>query len=294
MVLCAGFGHRLRPLTDELPKPLLPLGDRPVLAHIARRLRAAGRLEAVANTHWLAEKFSNNNEYLGITLNLIHEPIIRGVAGAVGGARPVLEPPVVVWSGDILIDTPPLDALAARAAATGQLCLAVAPAKGGGTVGLDAEGRIVRVRGEVHGHEVRAADYVSLFAAGQQALAELPEHGDLFADYCLIRMRRGEPIDTLPLAGRWCDIGTPDSYLLENLAWLVEYANASGGSFVASSAEIGAGVSVERSVVGNGARVTGSGRIERCVIWPGSSAVAPLHGCVVTPRTIVRAGAPSP
>jgi NDP-sugar pyrophosphorylase family protein len=272
----------------------LPLGDRPVLAHIAGRLRAAGRFEAVANTHWLAGEFSNVNNILDISLNLLHEVVIRGVAGAVGGARHLLDAPVLVWSGDILIDEPPIDALVARATATGQLCLAVAPAKDGGTVGLDAAGRIVRVRGEVHGREVRAADYVSLFAAGQEALAELPEHGDLFADYCLPRMRRGEPIDTVPLAGRWCDIGTPDRYLLENLGWLAEHANAAGGSFVAESAEIGSGVSIESSLIGRGARVTGSGRIERCVIWPGSNAVAPLAGCVVTPRTVVRAGASSP
>src|SRR5690606_24468892 len=56
MILCAGFGQRSRPLTDELPKPLLPVGDRPLLAHIARQLRAKGRTEAVANTHWLPDK----------------------------------------------------------------------------------------------------------------------------------------------------------------------------------------------------------------------------------------------
>jgi mannose-1-phosphate guanylyltransferase len=294
MVLCAGFGHRLRPLTDELPKPLLPLGDRPVLAHIARCLRAAGRSEAVANTHWLSDKFNSINNNLDITLKLIHEPVIRGVAGAVGGARHLLEAPVVVWSGDILIDGPPIDELAARAAVTGQLCLAVAPASGAGTVGLDAAGRIVRVRGEVYGREVRAADYVSLFAAGQQALAELPEEGDLFTDYCLPRMRRGEPVDTLPLAGEWRDIGTPERYLIENLEWLAQHANAPDGSFVAASAEIDRGVTIERSVIGDGARITGFGRIESCVVWPGSRAVAPLAGCVVTPRSVVRAGPRSP
>src|SRR5688572_12968198 len=194
MVLCAGFGQRLRPLTDELPKPLLPVGDRSVLASIAARLSASGRLDAVANTHWLPDKFSNINKELPITLNLIHEPEIRGVAGALAGARPLLDAPVLVWSGDMLIDEPPLDELVARASASGELCLAVAPARGAGTVGLDAAGRVVRVRGEVHGHEVRAADYLSLFAAGSRALAEMPERGCLVADYWLPRMRRGEPI----------------------------------------------------------------------------------------------------
>jgi mannose-1-phosphate guanylyltransferase len=294
MLLCAGLGQRLRPLTDELPKPLLPIGDRPVLGHIVQRLRAAGRSEAVANTHWLHDKFIGINQKLGFTLNLVHEPVIRGVAGGVAGARHLLAAPVLVWSGDIVLEAPPIDDLTARAAESGQLCLAVAPAKGAGTVGLDAAGRIVRVRGEVHGLEVRAADYVSLFAAGEQALAEMPERGDLFTDYCLPRMRRGEPIDTRPVDGAWWDIGTPASYLRLNLEWLAEHANAPGGSFVAPSASLQSGVSVESSVVGSGARVKGSGRVERCVIWPGCTANAPLSGCVVTAHSIVRADTPAP
>jgi NDP-sugar pyrophosphorylase family protein len=270
------------------------VGDRPVLAHIARQLRLAGRLEAVANTHWLPDEFSKARPGLEIALTLVHEPVIRGVVGAVAGARQLLAAPVVVWSGDILIEQPPLAELAARAAASGQLCLAVAPARGTGTVGLDAAGRVVRVRGEAHGQEVSAADYVSLFAAGQRALAELPEHGDLFTDYCLPRMRRGEPIDTCPVLGRWWDVGTPSSYLRTNRDWLQSNSNSAGGAFVAQSATVAAGVRVESSVVGAGARVTGSGLLRDCVVWPGSTAVAPLSGCVVTPRVIVRADGPLP
>ena len=291
MVLCAGFGQRLRPLTDELPKPLLPVGDRSVLAHIARWLRAAGRLDAVANTHWLHEKFDNINSDLEVTLELIHEPMIRGVAGAVAGARERLEPPLVVWSGDILIEAPPLEELVARVTASGDLCLAVAPARGAGTVGLDAEGRVVRVRGEVHGVEVRAADYVSLFAAGERALNELPEHGCLIGDYCLPRMRRGEPIETCEAGGRWWDIGTPASYLAANLDWLASNVAGARGSHVGPGARVADGVLLDRSVVGAGATVSGRGRVEACVIWPGSSVAAPLSHAIVTPRGVLRVGA---
>jgi NDP-sugar pyrophosphorylase family protein len=266
----------------------LPVGDRAVLAHIGARLQLAGRTHAVANTHWLADKFVNINKSLGITLNLVHEAEIRGVAGAVAGARALLEAPVVVWSGDILIEEPPLDELVARASASGELCLAVAPARGAGTVGLDAQGRVVRVRGEVHGREVRAADYVSLLAAGARALAAMPERGCLIADYCLPRMRRGEPIDTCPVPGSWWDIGTPASYLQTNLDWLQRHGDARG-VHVAASAVVEPGVTLEASVVGAGATLTGRGVIERCVIWPGSSVQAPLYGCVVTPHVVVRA-----
>lgn len=292
MILCAGFGQRSRPLTDELPKPLLPVGDRPLLGHIARQLRAKGRSTAVANTHWLPDKFSSIHDELGITLNLIHEPVIRGVAGAVAGARHLLAAPVVVWSGDILIDDAPLDELVARAGRSGGICLAVAPARGAGTLGLDAQGRMIRVRGETHGIEVQAVDYVSLFAAGQAALAEMPEQGDLFADYCLPKLRRGEPIETCAIGGSWWDIGTPATYLQTNLDWLARNANAPRGSFVAATATVAAEVRVESSVVGDAARVVGAGVLERCVLWPGSVAVAPLSGCVVTPRGVVATGTP--
>jgi mannose-1-phosphate guanylyltransferase len=287
MVLCAGFGQRLRPLTDELPKPLLPVGDRSVLAHISARLRAAGRLEALANTHWLPSEFININDRLDITLNLIHEPVIRGVAGAVAGARDRLQAPVLVWSGDILIDAPPLEALTARALATSDLCLAVAPTAGPGTVGLDAAGRVVRVRGETHGVEVRAADYVSLFAAGARALSELPDHGCLIGDYCLPRMRAGHPIDTVEVSGQWWDIGTPTSYLAANQDWLTRNSAARDGSYVAPSATVATGVVLDSSIVGAGARVTGAGVLRRCVIWPGAVASAPLSDCIVTPRAVV-------
>ena len=288
MVLCAGFGQRLRPLTDELPKPLLPVGDRSVLAHICRFLHASGRTGAVANTHWLPDKFTSILEYLAITLDLIHEPVIRGVAGAVAGVRARLEAPVVVWSGDMLIECPPLDELVARVRASGDVCLAIAPARGTGTVGLDAAGRIVRVRGEVHGLEQTSADYVSLFAVGDRALQELPEQGCLIGDYCLPRMRRGEPIETCWIGGNWWDIGTPGSYLQANLDWLERNVPGHRGSHVAPSARVASSVELVSSVVGAGATVTGHGLVESCVIWPGSVLEAPLARAVVTPRGIVR------
>src|SRR5688572_24464404 len=87
MVLCAGLGTRLRPLTDELPKPLVPVGDRSLLAHIARVLAGAGFERLVINTHHLPELFPAAIRELSIEAHLIHEPVILGTAGGVAGAR---------------------------------------------------------------------------------------------------------------------------------------------------------------------------------------------------------------
>src|SRR4029077_5177643 len=86
MILCAGLGERLKPLSEELPKPLVPVGDRSVLAHIATRLSLAGYRSAVVNTHWMHEKFAAITDSFDLDLTLIHEPEIRGQAGGIAGA----------------------------------------------------------------------------------------------------------------------------------------------------------------------------------------------------------------
>src|SRR5262245_940568 len=99
MVLCAGLGTRLRPLTDELPKPLVPIGDRSILAHIAGHLARAELSELAVNTHHLPEKFASEIEALPLKVQCVHEPEIRGTAGGIAGARHLFEPgPIVVWN----------------------------------------------------------------------------------------------------------------------------------------------------------------------------------------------------
>ncbi len=290
MILCAGMGERLRPLTAELPKPLVPVGDRSALAHITRQLAAGGHGSALANTHWKPEKFYEISEQYPLTLTLIHEPVIRGSAGGIAGARAQLQPPIVVWNGDILMEAPPLERLVQIAGATSGICLAVAPSRGLGSVGLDALDRVVRVRGEQHGNEVRSADYVGLLGLGARALSELPERGCLFDDYCLPRMRRGEPIDTCPVAGGWWDVGSFAGYAAANAHWLGAHANRARRSFVHASAQVSPEVELDGCVIGAGAVVEGDGALRGCIVWPGGRVAAPSGPCIVTPLARVDLG----
>src|SRR5690606_11917573 len=97
-----------------------------------------------------------------------------------------------------------------------------------------------------------------------------------------------------PVNGRWWDIGTPASYLQANLDWLAQHAGPGRESYIAPSASVAPGVSIGSSIVGAGARVLGPGALDQCVIWPGSTAVAPLARCVVTPRVVVAVGPAAP
>jgi len=276
MVLSAGLGTRLRPLTDELPKPLVPVGDRPILGHVLEWLRAHGFARAVVNTHHLPQAFATS--VLPIPVDLVHEPIIRGTAGGVAGARHLLGPaPIVVWNGDVLCE-PPLAELTRRV--TDGLCLAICPRpRGEGTVGIDAEGRVVRLRGEQFGPEARGGDYLGVAALGARCLQTLPAEGCLIGDWALPELRRGEPVLTVDAPGPWTDCGDLARYLGANLAWLEKHGL---DSWPAPGSEVGAHVELKQSIVGPGATVMGQGLVERSVIWPGASAVAPLFEVVVT------------
>jgi mannose-1-phosphate guanylyltransferase len=288
MLLCAGFGQRLRPLTDELPKPLVPVGDRSVLAHIVQQLQQHGQTRAVANSHWMTDSLRAAAAHLPLPVTVVHEPVIRGVAGGIAGARELLEAPIVAWNGDTLIEQPPIIELLSDVERSGGICLAIAPTTGAGTVGLDEQGRVVRLRGETYGHEVQRADYVCLAGLGRDALSELPEQGCLIGDYCLPRMRRGEPVFTRWIEGRWHDIGDVAKYHEANRIWLEAHANQPDGSYLAPTARVSHGVRLERTILGEGARVAGTGTVSECVIWPNTTALAPLSRAIVTPTQVVQ------
>ena len=280
IILCAGFGTRLRPLTDELPKPLVPVGDRSILEHALFSLRASGLSELTINVHHLAEQFARPLAASAMNVQVVVEADIRGTAGGVAGARAHLSSaPVLVWNGDILSE-PPIERLLSSTEPD-SFCFGVAPRPAGeGTVGLDAQGHVVRLRGEQFGTELSGGDYVGVLALGARVLASLPDRGCLFADVALPLLRAGGTVRSVTVSTPWTDAGDPRSLLAANLAWL---AARRLGSFQGQGAEIAPEVELRDALIGAGARVHGRGRFERCVVCPGASARAPLSDAIVAP-----------
>ncbi|HET7445148.1 MAG TPA: NDP-sugar synthase [Solirubrobacterales bacterium] len=107
MILAAGLGTRLRPLTYEMPKPMVPVLNRPVMEHIARLLSRHGFTETIANLHWFPElieaHFGNGSE-LGIELSYSFEEQLLGTSGGVRHAAEFLGDSFLVISGDALTD----------------------------------------------------------------------------------------------------------------------------------------------------------------------------------------------
>jgi mannose-1-phosphate guanylyltransferase len=147
---------------------------------------------------------------------------------------------------------------------------------------------VARLRGERFGTEVRSGDYVGVLAVGAAALEALPERGCLFGDGALPWLRAGGTVTSVPVTRPWTDAGDPRALLAANLAWL---AARELDSFVAEAVQIPAGVTLRASVVGEGARISGKGALERCVVCPGATVSAPLRDAIVAPSgRVVDAG----
>jgi NDP-sugar pyrophosphorylase family protein len=327
MVLSAGLGTRLRPLSTWIAKPLAPVGDRPALAHVLDRVRAFGG-PVLVNAHHHADQLraflereapnvliSEEKELLDTAGGvrralevLAHAPpsllARRGAggvefpasgkagasagAGASASAGPSASEPLLVWNGDTLLT---LDLPALRTAhsltpgPTGATLVVRPSATPDGNVGLDATGRVVRIRREaVLPGEVRAADFLGIQVLGSELYARLPERGGLIEGFYLPLMAEGVLVRAWETDAPFHDIGTLATYLEANLAWLEERGV---GSFVAEGASVAPGVTLVESIVGRGASVEGQGALSRCVVWPDAHAVAPLEGAIVTPFGVV-------
>jgi mannose-1-phosphate guanylyltransferase len=143
MVLAAGLGTRLRPLTYELNKPMVPVLDRPVMAHIVDLLDKHGFEETIANLHYFPDSI---REYFGERLSYRTEPQLLGTAGGVRGCAEFFgEQPFLVISGDALTDID-LGAFAVRHRETGGVATLavkkVADTREYGVVLHDRAGRI--------------------------------------------------------------------------------------------------------------------------------------------------------
>jgi mannose-1-phosphate guanylyltransferase len=107
MVLAAGLGTRLRPITYEMPKPMVPVLNRPVMEHILRLLARHGFTETIANLHWfpdVIEAYFGAGGKFGVELSYSPEEQLLGTSGGVRNAAGFLGDSFLVISGDALTD----------------------------------------------------------------------------------------------------------------------------------------------------------------------------------------------
>jgi mannose-1-phosphate guanylyltransferase len=110
-ILGAGLGVRLRPLTDQCPKPLLPIGNRPVIAYAMNHLLSVGVDRFIINTHHRPEVYQKNfpgKQWRGLPIIFRHEPILLDTAGGLKNIEDLLadDEAILCYNGDVLADFP--------------------------------------------------------------------------------------------------------------------------------------------------------------------------------------------
>jgi len=154
MVLAAGRGTRLAPLTDTTPKPLVPVAGRPFLEHILDFLRGGGIAEVVVNLHHLGRRIADHlgdGSRFGLTVRYSWEDPILDTGGGIKQAEPLLRgEPFVVANGDSLLEIRLRDLIASHEARGGIATMALRPdpdAARFGLVEVDGDDRVRRVTG---------------------------------------------------------------------------------------------------------------------------------------------------
>jgi mannose-1-phosphate guanylyltransferase/phosphomannomutase len=302
VVMAGGEGSRLRPLTSNQPKPLVPVAGRPIMEHILLHLRRHQMRDVVATVQYLGASIRNyfgDGSEQGVALTYSVEDSPLGTAGSVMLARSQLTEPFVVISGDSLTD---IDLVAAvrfhrerRAIATIVLKPVPNPLEYGVVV-VDEGGAVQRFIekpswGEVISDLANTGIYVldpavfDFFRSGEPT----DWSGDVFPKL----LKQGEPVFGWVASGYWEDVGSHSAYVKANFdclegrvkvqipgerrgdaIWVSEEAEVSPSARIDGPALIGAGAKVRAGAWVNGPCVIGGyttidtgAKVSNSIIW---------------------------
>jgi NDP-sugar pyrophosphorylase family protein/phosphoheptose isomerase len=230
LILAAGAGTRLRPLTDELPKPMLPVAGVPLLEHTVQALRRQGITELAVNLHHLPDAVTRHfgdGRRFGVRITYSPERTLLGTAGAARRLRSFLDETFLVIYGDVLTDLSFTDLAAFHRERGAVLTLAVhrvADPTAAGLVGVDATGRVTRFVEKPAPEEV----FTDLVNAGVLVVEPSVLDGvpagcpcDFGRDVLPRLLAAGARVHARRLgAGDYLiDIGSPASYLRAQTEW---------------------------------------------------------------------------
>lgn len=302
MVLCAGFGTRLRPLTDTVPKPLVPLLGLPLLQYNLSLLKGAGVDEVVINTHHLADAMEVGARAvaakLGLALHVSREGgHILGTGGGVRKAAHLLgSGTFFLLNGDMLFDVDLAAALAAHRAAGAVATMVLAPYPKGasyGAVEVDSHSRVRRIagRGASAGADapLTKTHFTGVHVMEPAALTRLPAEGecDINRTAYVRLIHEGATVLGWMQHGVWADLGAPRQLLAANLDLLLGKVPLdrfrAGADPWAGTREVAPGVFAhEKALLDPAARIAGP-----ALILEGAQVAA---GATVGPEAVVGRG----
>ena len=262
VVLSAGTGTRMRPLTDTLPKPMLPVAGRPICGHVAHDAVAAGADELVFVVGYEAETVRDyfGSEYEGVPVSYVEQPERRGTADALRVAREELDGAFAVLNGDNLYDADSLRQLFASGPAVGATRVAEPGNYGVLDVTDGVVTSIVEKPDDPPSSLVNAGAYVFPAEARDWLDVNESDRGEYEITDVLARVIREHAVTPVEF-DHWLDVGRPWELLAANEWKLADQETRVEGE-VAEDADLADGVVVEAgATVHAGVTVAGPARI---------------------------------
>ena len=301
VILVGGLGTRLRPLTCNTPKPMIPLVNQPFIEWMLMRLRDQGINEVILAVQYLADRFRatlGDGSGLEMKIHIVEEPEPRGTAGAVKNVEHLLDGPTFIFNGDVMTDLDLQAMLAFHREKQSKVTLSLTPVEDPtqfGLVEMDNAGHVKRFLEkprveDITTNLINAGTYIiepDVFRYVPPNQFYMFERG-LFP----VILQTGDPMFGYPSRAYWTDIGKPQTYIdvhhdiligkvkynfrgreIGNRVWVEGDASIHPSAQVVGPVVIGNGTVIER-----GARIIGPSVLgSNCVIGPDAS----LEGVVL-------------
>ncbi|HVP30473.1 MAG TPA: NDP-sugar synthase [Myxococcota bacterium] len=288
MIVAAGLGTRLRPLTYLRPKPVVPVRGLPLVAYPLALLAAHGVREVIINTHHLPDQLvaaARRSCPPGVDLRFSHEEGLLGTGGGIRRAASFLREsdPCLILGGDMLLDFDLGGLVAGHRARGDALTLLLREdrrAEAFGSIGVDSEGRLRRIGRRFDlGGEVASGLYAWANVVSARAFDALPEeevfsHLDGWIAPLLSRGARDvRGVIATEADSVWEPVGTPAEYLAANVAPArLRYLDADAVARAEGTRFEGDVVIGARAILGRGVRLS------RAVVWDGERVPDGLEG----------------
>lgn len=305
MIMAAGVGSRLMPLTMNIPKPMVPMANRPLMEDIVKLLKIHGFEQLIANLHYHAKVicgYFDDGSAFGVEMNYSLEEELMGTAGGVKNCEWFLDDTFVIVSGDALTDVD-LSALLAAHRKNGALATIalkeVEEVEHFGIVVTDENDRINRFQEKPRKNEALShCANTGIYIFEPEIFKHIParQFYDFGKQVFPHLVKIGAPFYGVPVDDYWCDVGNIDTYRQahEDIV-LGEVKAIQSGELLLTSDEgahvlVGEGTCIGKNVKWNGTVVIGSGCviednavISSSVIWNNSvvGQGAAIHEAVI-------------
>lgn len=219
-ILGAGLGTRLRPLTDNMPKPLLNIGGRPMITRAMEHLRAIGVNRFIVNTHHCAGKYNDafpQNSWEGVPITFRHEPILLDTAGGIKNIEDLIadDERILVYNGDIITNLPLAPLIERHFDLGSQVTLALRSQGPLLNVNIDKEGFICDMRDALYNPGIRRCLFAGIYIIEKSFFRRLRKGKTESIVLPMIEGIKENPRSVGGIVldeGFWYDLGTIEEY----------------------------------------------------------------------------------